>query len=212
MARHREFDEDQVLERALDVFWRRGYASASVENLTAATGLGRGSLYGAFGDKEALFIACLCRYMQRSQEAVCQTLRDADPRQAITTLFTELAARYSDPHLPPGCLQTNTVLENASLSEAITRLNAAALAEFQTALYEVLCRAQALGQLRPGQDPLALTRFFATLALGLGVMSKQSADGAVLKNTVQIALSVFEPASSVQDCPVDFARRAVGGH
>ena len=195
MARHREFNEDQVLESALEVFWRRGYASTSVEDLTAATGLGRGSLYGAFGDKEALFIACLRRYLQRSQEVVRQTLQHADPREAVTTLFTELAARYSDPHLPPGCLQTNTVLENATLGEAITRLNAAALAEFQAALYEMFCRARTLGQLRPGQDPLALTQFFATLALGLGVMSKQSANGAVLRNTVQVALSVFEPAS-----------------
>lgn len=191
MARHREFDENQVLERALEVFWRRGYASTSVEDLTAATGLGRGSLYGAFGGKEALFITCLRRYMQGSQEAVRQALRHPDPRQAITTLFTEMIARYGDPNSPSGCLHTNTVLENASLSEAITRLNAAAQAGFQASLYEVLCRARALGQLRPGQDPLALAQFFATLACGLAVTSRQSADPAVLRNTVQTALNVL---------------------
>ncbi len=196
MARPREFDEDQVLDRALTVFWRRGYGATSVEDLTAATGLGRGSLYAAFGDKEALFLTCLRRYHRRSHEVVLQALQHPDPRQAITNLFTESAARLSEPHHPPGCLQTNTVLENASLSEAVNRLNLAALAEFQAALYATVCRAQAFGQLRPGQDPLALTQFLATLALGLTVMSKQSTDPAVLRNTVQIALNVFAPAAA----------------
>ena len=195
MARPREFDEEEVLDRALDVFWRRGYAATSVEDLTAATGLGRGSLYAAFGDKEALFLTCLRRYHRRGQEAVLQALRDPDPRQGIARAFAEMAMRLSDPDHPPGCLQTSTVLESASVSEAVTRLNTAALAEFQAALYEAVCRAQAHGQLRPGQDPLALAQFFTTLALGLTVSSKHSGDPAMLRNTVQTALSLFEPGA-----------------
>ena len=195
MARPREFDEDQALDRALEVFWRRGYGATSVEDLTAATGLGRGSLYAAFGDKETLFLTCLRRYHRLGYEGVLQALRDPDPRQAITRAFGEMVERLSDPGSSAGCLQTNTVLESASVSEAVTRLNSAAVSEFQAALYEVICRAQALGQLRPGQDPLALAQFFTTLALGLTVSSKHSGDPAVLRNTVQTALSLFEPAA-----------------
>ncbi len=198
MARTREFDEGEVLERALGVFWRRGYAATSVEDLTAATGLGRGSLYGAFGDKQALFIACLRRYTLGGQQVVLQALQHPDPRQAIANAFAVMAARFSDPRFPPGCLQTNTVLEGPGIGEAVTRLNAAALAEFQAALYATLCRAQKLGQLRPGQDPLALAHFFATLALGLAVTSKQTADPAALQNSVAVALSVFQPQPSAQ--------------
>ena len=81
------------------------------------------------------------------------------------------------------------------------------VAGFQSALYEVLCRAQALGQLRPGHDPLALAHFFATLSLGLTVASKQSADPTVLRNAVQIALSVFEttavPDSNLPEIPTE---------
>lgn len=194
MARPREFDEEEVLDHALDVFWRRGYTATSIEDLTTATGLGRGSLYAAFGDKEALFLTCLRRYYLRGQEAILQALRDPDPRQAIAKAFTEMAARYSDPERPPGCLQTNTVLESASVSAEVTRLNAATVSEFQAALYGVVCRAQALGQLRPGQDPLALAQFFTTLALGLAVSGKHSGDATMLSNTVRVALSLFEPA------------------
>ncbi len=181
-----------MLDRALEVFWRRGYGATSVDDLTRATGLGRGSLYGAFGDKEALFAACLHRYTCQGQAAILASLQHPDPRQAILDMFTGLITRFGDPQLPSGCLQTNIVLENSSVSEAIARQNAAALAEFQSALYGVICRAQALGQLRPGQDPLALSHFFATLALGLSVAGKQSADCSVLRNTVQVAMSVFE--------------------
>ena len=193
MARRREFNEDEVLDRALEVFWRRGYAATSIEDLTAATGLGRGSLYGAFRDKESLYLTCLRRYTLRGQGAVLKALQHPDPRQAIATAFAEIADRFSDPRYPPGCLQTNTVLEGASVGEAITRLNVAAVAEFQAALYATLCRAQTLGQLRCGQDPLALAQFFATLAFGMAVTSKQSADSAPLRNAVQAALAVFEP-------------------
>ena len=135
------------------------------------------------------------RYHLRGQEVVTQALQQPDPRQAVTKLFAEMATRLSDPHHPPGCLQTNTGRENAARSEAVNRLNTAAVAALQAALYEVLCRAQVLGQLRPGQDPLALAQFFTTLALGLTVSGKHSGDPTVLKNTVQTALSLFEPVA-----------------
>lgn len=196
MGRHRAFDEDEVLDLALEVFWQRGYGATSIDDLTAATGLKRGSLYAAFGDKDKLFIACLRRYTQRVQAPMIEALHHPDPRQAISLMFEKRHAQSSNPDVPPGCLLTNTVLERASISEAITRLNTVALAEFQSALYEVLCRAQVLGQLRPGHDPLALARFFSTLALGLTVVSKQSVEAAVHRDSVQIALSVLEPAAA----------------
>lgn len=193
MARLREFNEEEVLDRAMAVFWRRGYGATSVDDLTRATGLGRGSLYGAFGDKEALFMKCLDRYISQGEGPALQALEHPDPRQAVAGFFALLVERFSDPRRPPGCLQTNTVLECPAAGEAITRLNASALAGFQSVLYRVLCRAQSQGQLRSGQDPLALSHFFATLVLGLGVMGKHSTDPAMLKNAAVVALSVFTP-------------------
>src|SRR5690349_12854989 len=89
-------------------------------------------------------------------------------------------------------------LECPAAGEAITRQTATALAGFQSILYGVICGAQTLGQLSPGQDPLALSHFFATLTQGLGVMSKQSADLTVLRNIVEVALRVFEPRQPSQ--------------
>ena len=191
MARSRAFNEEQVLDRAMEVFWRRGYNATSVDDLTRATGLGRGSLYGAFGDKEALFITCLNRYACQGEGALRQALEHPDPRQAITGFFAVLVARFSDPRRPPGCLQTNTVLETPAVGETIARQIASVVDGMEPVFYKVLCRAQARGQLRPGQDPLALAQFFATLVLGLGVMGKHSGDPTTIKNAAAVALSVF---------------------
>lgn len=153
MARLKEFNEEEVLDRAMEIFWRRGYGATSVDDLTRATGLGRGSLYGTFGDKEALFIACLKRYAYKGEVAVRQALEHPDPRQAITNFFAVLVERFSDSRRPPGCLQTNTVLETPAAGETITRQIAMVVDGMEPVFYQILCRAQALGQLRPGQDP-----------------------------------------------------------
>ena len=121
MAGRRKFDEDEVLDRALMVFWQRGYGATSIDDLTAATGLKRGSLYAAFADKEKLFIACLRRYTQRVQTPMIEALHHPDPRQAIALMFEKRHGHSSNPEVPPGCLLTNTVLERASISEAITQ-------------------------------------------------------------------------------------------
>ena len=77
MGRPREFDEDGVLERALHVFWRLGYEATSVTDLMEATGLAKGSLYKAFGDKRSLFLKALDRYLERGRDALRHTLTDA---------------------------------------------------------------------------------------------------------------------------------------
>ena len=84
MARPKEFDAEKVLATAADVFWRRGYEVVSIQDLEAATGLGRGSLYNAFGDKEGLFIAALDRYIERHGAAPFRHLSNpsaGDPRR-----------------------------------------------------------------------------------------------------------------------------------
>ena len=76
MARPRTFDEGDVIAAARDEFWERGYAATSVDDLTAATGLGKGSLYGAFGDKHSLYLRVLDDYIASSLDRVRAGLRD----------------------------------------------------------------------------------------------------------------------------------------
>ena len=94
MARPRKFVEDQVIEAARDQFWARGYAGTSLDDLVAATGLGRGSLYGAFGDKHVIFMRALDEYSTATMAAVLPSLVAAvgEPEPSRAGLETAASA------------------------------------------------------------------------------------------------------------------------
>ena len=95
MARPREFDESDVVAAARDEFWSRGYAATSVDDLTTVTGLGKGSLYGAFGDKHGLFLRALDDYIGTALDGVRAQLRD--PRHsAYDRLARHIRAQARD--------------------------------------------------------------------------------------------------------------------
>lgn len=106
MSGRKQFDVEVALDAAMRVFWEHGYAQASLDLLTSATGLGRGSLYGAFGDKDALFQRALDRYSAiygTRQEAALADHAD-DPARAVEAFFDVSLARIADPDVPGGCL------------------------------------------------------------------------------------------------------------
>lgn len=108
MAGRKQFDVDEALRRAMHVFWRWGYSEASIDRLTEGTGLGRGSLYGTFGDKSALFRKCLQRYAQTYQPQYEQALSapHAGPGAVVAAYLQVALNRIADPAVPDGCLLT----------------------------------------------------------------------------------------------------------
>ncbi|WP_371549969.1 TetR family transcriptional regulator [Streptomyces sp. NBC_00554] len=108
MAGRKQFDVDEALRRAMHVFWRWGYSEASIDRLTEGTGLGRGSLYGTFGDKSALFRKSLQRYAQTYHPLYEQALSGPHPSpSAVVAAYLQVALnRIADPTVPDGCLVT----------------------------------------------------------------------------------------------------------
>lgn len=106
MSGRKQFDVTATLDRAMHVFWQRGYADASLEALTSATGLGRGSFYGAFGGKDALFRESLDRYAATYGARYEQALaaHPGEPVRAVEAFFDVVLARIADPSVPTGCL------------------------------------------------------------------------------------------------------------
>src|SRR5262245_63600804 len=100
LGRPRAFDRDQALERALDVFWRKGYEGASLSDLTEAMGINPPSLYAAFGNKEELFGEALNRYMERHAEVLREVLARPKARDAIEALLTCTADALTDKSTP----------------------------------------------------------------------------------------------------------------
>jgi TetR/AcrR family transcriptional regulator, transcriptional repressor for nem operon len=197
MAGVKQFDEDAVLERAMRLFWARGYEATTISDLLAATRLNRGSLYGAFGDKERLFLTALDRYIGSFGRAMLDELSEPEPRRALEKMFEAIIRRTCDPAFPRGCLMTNTALECRGAGETVNRKVAAMLAAQESAIYQVLRRAQLAGSLAPAQDARALARFFTGVAQGMNVVHKAGADAAVLRDMAAVAMSAWQaPASS----------------
>jgi TetR/AcrR family transcriptional regulator, transcriptional repressor for nem operon len=188
----KQFDRGEVLDRAMALFWRRGYEATSIRDLVAATGINRGSIYATFGDKEGLFLAVLDHYGEKFAKPLIQELNDPDPRRAIERMFDSIIRRNSDARFPRGCLNTNTSLECPGSGDEITRKIAAGFGRQESAIYRVLHRAQAEGSLRSTLDARALARFFMAVAQGLNVVNKAAADPGVLQDIAIVAMSVWD--------------------
>ena len=120
MAGRKQFDVDEALRGAMLVFWRWGYSEASIERLTEGTGLGRGSLYGTFGDKSALFRKSLIRYAETYHPQYHQALSGPhpDPGAVVAAYLRVTLNRIADPAVPDGCLLTMSAAQLQALDAA----------------------------------------------------------------------------------------------
>ncbi|HEX6131886.1 MAG TPA: TetR/AcrR family transcriptional regulator [Actinomycetota bacterium] len=181
MPRPREFRTDDALDRAIAEFRRRGYGGASLDGLTGAMGIGRGSLYGAFGDKRALFLAALARYADGTTGHLVSRLDDAsDPLGAVRETLRTVARRAADPEGRFGCLITNTLAELGTDDADVAAIVEGALGAIGRAYERALLRARAAGTLPAGRSPRALARFLVLTMQGLRVMGRSGASEADL--------------------------------
>ncbi len=193
MARPREFDRDRVVDRAVEVFWRKGFEAASIQDLVEATGLNRGSLYNTFGDKAGLFAAVLDRYMAGAPtQSVVAAADTGPPRQVIEAFFARLVELGASDTDRRGCLMTNTAAELAGRDEDVRARLAASLQGLEDALFRLIQRGRETGEIAPWRDPRALARFLVASAQGLRVTAKVNRDRAVLETIADITLSSLD--------------------
>lgn len=192
VARTREFDTDAAVEAAIGVFWSKGYAATSIQDLVEATGIGRGSLYAAFGSKEGLYEAALTRYAERSSADIAARLDSAAPIREVLrdVLIALVEATVTDPGRR-GCLITNTVTERLPADPVAGRVAGGALDRNATAFTAVLRRARERGELPPDADVTAMADLLVTTIQGLRVQGKAGADRRRLVAVVELTLSVL---------------------
>lgn len=135
-GRPRSFDVESVLDAATQVFWSRGYSDASLDDLTGAMGISRPSLYGAFGDKQALYLKCIERYRGWVEGAIGLALLDsAHPRASLLRMFSDAIALYTTPAPEPrGCLLASASLSEVAISQVSRDSIAQALASVEAVL------------------------------------------------------------------------------
>jgi TetR/AcrR family transcriptional regulator, transcriptional repressor for nem operon len=188
MGRTREFETDAVLDRAGALFWRLGYDVVSVQQLESATGLGRGSLYNAFGDKEGLFLAALDRYVVKHGSAPFRHLHGRDVGRGIRRMLDAIIERMSDPALPRGCLLVNASLVLGAGSRRIDAAVAGKVRAMEAALEKAIARARDDGQIPADTDPKQLARFYCAVVHSLGVTHRAMGDAAALRDVAAVAM------------------------
>jgi AcrR family transcriptional regulator len=190
-GRPRAFDLDVTLDRALEVFWRKGYEGTSLPDLTEAMGINRPSLYAAFGSKEGLFRRALERYTARKGAVIAEALAEPTARAAAARLLREMADALTDPTSPRGCLAVQGALSCGESAEPVRRELNACRAAVETAFRERLYQARADGDLPPEVDPTDLARYVATVLQGMSVQAAGGASREELRRVADTALRAW---------------------
>jgi AcrR family transcriptional regulator len=188
-GRPRAFDPDVALERAMHVFWAKGYEGASLSALTRAMRINRPSLYAAFGNKEQLFRKVLDRYMDGPVAYFGKALAAAKARDVVEQIFLGTARMADDPRTPAGCLMVQGAL--ACGDAAVRKQVAARRAAIEAVLRRRFQQAKRKGDLSKNSDPGELAGYVMTVVRGMAVQSAGGANSDQLRRVAQVALRAW---------------------
>lgn len=191
MARPRKFDDDEVVERAMQTFWTHGYGGTSPARLAEATGVGKGSLYNAFGSKRGLFDRSLRRYDQLGGEAAARHLDGpATTRDCVGAFLHFLVDMDIQQPVRRGCLAVNTAVELAAEDTQILAMVRRMQGHSVDELAARIDQGRRNGDVDRDADPRALAEFLMNTIVGLRVMAK-TYDGPALHRIVDTALGIL---------------------
>ena len=194
-GRPRAFDIHQALDRAVEVFWRKGYQGTSLSDLTKAMGINRPSLYAAFGDKQALFSKVIDRYTNGAADFTLRALQAPKAREVAERLLFGAAEEMCGGDHPAGCLLVQGALAAGSEATSVRRELASQRDQARALLHQRLRRAKKEGDLPPDADPAALARYLMTVLNGMAVQGAGGATRNDLRRVAEIALYAW-PRSS----------------
>lgn len=182
------FDYDEVLEKALIVFWSRGYDGASMAELTEAMGINRPSIYAAYGNKEELFSKVLNRYMAGPVAYVAEAMQESTAKQVAEKLLTKSAELLSNECNPRGCMIAIGTLFTGEGSEQVRRELISYRQGYENALKERFDLAKSQNDLPQNVNTAALAKYIATVHQGMSVQATSGATKEELLAVVQLAL------------------------
>lgn len=176
----------------MELFWTRGYEATSMRDLVDHLGLGQGSLYAAFGNKEGLYRAALEHYRATLAAAALRDLDEGgDARDAIRTMLID-RVRIASAEAGRGCLFVNAAAERLPADRSTRHVLRDALSASEDALAEVLRGAADRGEIAARQDPRTLAAFMVTFLNGLLITAKVTPDPSAIAPIVEVALSVLD--------------------
>ncbi|MBU0859943.1 MAG: TetR/AcrR family transcriptional regulator [Alphaproteobacteria bacterium] len=190
-GRPRQFDYDEALDRAMHVFWQKGFEGTSMPDLTEAMGINRPSIYASFGNKEELFRKALARYSDNAIAFFRERLEAPTTREALERLFCGSADSFSCNEKPRGCLSVQGALVGSDDSEAIRQESIRRREAIVGVFQERFDRGIKDADLPADTDTRALARFYTTILQGMSVQSASGATCAEMKDIAHRALEAL---------------------
>lgn len=190
MSRNREFEVNDVLNKAMGLFWFQGYEKTSMSNLVETMGVHRKSIYNTFGDKHSLYLKAMERYVQAMGAETRSLIKNtASVKQAIRQLFEFTAMAEAGPR---GCLMVNSAVELAQHdSEVAVKVNES-FASGEKLLLELVTLGQNTGEIADHHNAESLASYLNNAWIGMRVLVKTSDDKEKLKGIIDTTLAILE--------------------
>lgn len=189
MARHKEFEINEVLDKAMYLFWSQGYEKTSMQELVDTMGIHRRSIYDTFGDKHALFIQALQRYQLLQSQRLQHLLEQQVPVTDIIRIFLETTV--DNKALPKGCLMVNSGVELGTLDPEVSALVEGAYTHTEQCLLDLLVAGQGSGEIQADLDAELLAHYFMNAWLGLRTTVKTAVDQQKLTDIIDTTLRIL---------------------
>ena len=181
MPRRVAFDPEEVLDRAMQLFWRKGFEATSLPDLEAATGLSRSSLYNTFGSMRTIYLAVLDRYRDRGTTELIETLSTGKASDAIRAYFDLIVHASRGPNGRLGCFMTNALVERAAADEEVRRRGCESLPGMRAVFREAVERGRRDGDIPQRVDAAEAAALLTTGVLGLRAAARAGDDPAAIR-------------------------------
>lgn len=194
MSRVKQFKEEEILDKAISLFWDKGFNGASAQDLVDNLGISRSSIYDTFSDKRTLFIKALQQYRKKAVDGLKELLTNSkDVKEAIRAIFQQAVLETLQASENKGCFMVNTTTELAIHDIEIAKIVNDNRNETQNFFFEAIQRGQEIGTISKDKDALALSRFVFNSYSGIRVSARSSGmDKATLDDIVKVTLSVLD--------------------
>jgi TetR/AcrR family transcriptional regulator, transcriptional repressor for nem operon len=193
MARTKDFDESELLTRAMDLFWTRGYNSTSMEDLVNGLGISRSSLYDTYTDKHTLFIKTLENYRQIGQAKIQEIINSTGTVKEKIRKLIELGTNdLSGNKKRTGCLMVNAEVEVAPYDKEVSNMVCRNDQQMEEIFYQLIQKGKKTGEIKNKQDARALARFISNAKKGMHVTAKTTSDKSVFNDIIMLTLSALD--------------------
>jgi TetR/AcrR family transcriptional repressor of nem operon len=192
MARTKDFDENEVLTKAVYLFWRKGYNGTSMQDLVDGLGISRSSLYDTYGDKHTLFIKALESYRESATNKMCDIVTNSiSAKEAVRQLLEMTTLDLVSDFEHKGCFMTNAAIEVAPHDKEVSDMICRNDQQIESAFTKAIEKGQTSGEISGTQDARALARFILNNVKGMRVSAKSTTDKRLFDDIIKLTLSVL---------------------